>query len=197
MVAAPVAAVVLVSGSFLIRLLFQHGAFNQQSTHVVFATWAGYTIGLLPFSIGIMAVRLINVTNLNYALVGLGALTLPLNGLLDYVLMQKWGCVGISLSTSMVYCINSTVLCFFLQRRIGTILNRAICKVILGSILASVAAGACWWAIRSAIPNEWLGMTLGGLAFATVLVLGYAGLGLLARTQSGVLLLPAWSVSQK
>jgi putative peptidoglycan lipid II flippase len=197
MVAAPVAALILVSGSFAIRLLFQHGNFDQQSTHLVFTTWAGYTLGLVPFSIGIMAARLINVTNVNYALVALGAVALPLNGLLDYLLMKKWGCFGISLSTSMVYCVTSTVLYIFLQRRIGTILNRAICKVIFGSVLASMAAGGYLWAIRAAIPNEWFGMILGGLGFAVILIWGYAGLGLLARTSSGLVFLPAWGVAEK
>jgi len=197
MVAAPVAALILVSGSFLIRIFFQHGVFNQQSTHIVFTTWAGYTLGLVPFSIGMMAVRLINATNFNYALVALGAVALPLNGLLDYVLMKKWGCFGISLSTSIVYCVSSVALYIVLQRRIGTILNRAISKVIFSSVLASLAAGGSFWAIRSTIANEWLGMTLGGLAFSAVLVWGYTGLGLLAKTPSGVVFLPAWRVSEQ
>ncbi len=197
MVAAPVAALILVSGSFLIRIFFQHGVFNQQSTHIVFTTWAGYTLGLVPFSIGMMAVRLTHATKFNYVLVALGAVALPLNGLLDYALMKKWGCFGISLSTSIVYCVSSTALYVVLQRRIGTILNRAICKVICGSVLASVAAGGSFWAIRSTMANEWLGMTVGGLAFSAVLVLGYAGLGLLARTPSGLVFLPAWSVPEK
>ena len=197
MVAAPVAALILMSGSFLIRIFFQHGVFNQQSTHIVFTTWAGYTLGLVPFSIGMMAVRLINATNFNYALVALGAVALPLNGLLDYVLMKKWGCFGISLSTSIVYCVSSVALYIVLQRRIGTILNRAIGKVIFSSVLASLAAGGSFWAIRSTIANEWLGMTLGGLAFSAVLVWGYTGLGLLAKTPSGVVFLPAWSVSEQ
>jgi putative peptidoglycan lipid II flippase len=197
MVAAPAAALILVCGSVLIRIVFQHGDFNQQSTHLVFATWAGYTLGLVPFSIGIMAARLITVTNINYALVALGAVALPLNGALDYVLMKKWGCFGISLSTSMVYCVTSTVLYIILQRRIGTILNRPIWRVIIGSVLASTAAAGCLWALRSAIPNQWLGMVLGGLGFAAVLVSSYAGLGLLARTPSGVVFLPAWGFPQK
>ena len=111
--------------------------------------------------------------------------------------MKKWGCFGISLSTSMVYCVTSTVLYTFLQRRIGTILIRPIWKVILGSVLASMAAGGCMWGIRSAIPNESLGTILGGLGFAVILILGYAGLGLLARTPSGVVFLPAWGCPEK
>jgi len=193
MVAAPVAVLILVSGEFLIRTVFQHGAFNQQSTHLVFATWAGYTLGLVPFSIGIMAARLINVTRANYTLVALGAVALPLNGLLDYVLMKKWGCFGISLSTSIVYCVTSTVLYIYLQKRIGTILNRSIWRVILGSVLASIGAGGCLWAVVFAIPNEGLGTALGGLCFAAILMSSYAGFGFVARTPFGIVFLPARS----
>jgi len=123
----------------------------------------------------------------------LGAVALPLNGLLDYVLMKKWGCFGISLSTSIVYCVTSTVLYIYLQKRIGTILNRSIWRVILGSVLASIGAGGCLWAVVFAIPNEGLGTALGGLCFAAILMSSYAGFGFVARTPFGIVFLPARS----
>jgi putative peptidoglycan lipid II flippase len=193
MVAAPVAALILVSGGFLIRILLQHGAFDRASTHLVFTTWAGYTVGLVPFSIGIMAARLISVTNVNYALVALGVVALPLNGVLDYLLMQKWGCLGISLSTSLVYCVTSTVMYAFLRSRLGNVVNRLTWSVILRSVLASTVAGGCLWTVRASMPNQWLGMVVGALVFTTVLFLGYIALGLLGTTPRGVVFLPAWA----
>jgi len=194
MVAAPVAALILVCGGFLIRVLLQHGAFDEVSTRLVFATWIGYTVGLVPFSIGIMAARLISVTNVNYALVALGVVALPLNGLLDYLLMQKWGCLGISLSTSLVYCVTSTVMYAFLRDRLGNVVSRPTWSVILRSVLVSTVAGGCLWTIRAMVPNQWLGVVLGTLVFAIVLFLGYVAVGLLGTTSHGVVFLPAWGI---
>jgi peptidoglycan biosynthesis protein MviN/MurJ (putative lipid II flippase) len=127
----------------------------------------------------------------NHILVVLGAVVLPLNGLLDYLLMKKWGCFGISLSTSIIYFLTAAVKYWFLRRHTGQILNRSTWEVIVGAVLASAAAGSCLWVIRLAIPNPWLGMALGVLGFAVVLASGYAALGLLVRTSSGVIFLPS------
>ena len=45
---------------FVGNILLQHGAFTAQSTHNVSIIWIGYTIGLVPVSVGMLGSRLIN-----------------------------------------------------------------------------------------------------------------------------------------
>ncbi len=163
MVAAPVAALIFIGGKFAVRLVLQHGAFNAYSTHLVYQAWAGYTVGLLPLSVGIIGARLLNALRENSFLARMGLVTLVVNAGLDFVFMRYWGGLGIALSTSIVYCMTTLVIFRFLYLKIGSIFNKEIwiClgKVALACALASIPAlmhvgradSAANWLFRSTV----------------------------------------------
>jgi putative peptidoglycan lipid II flippase len=131
LVAAPLTVLVIAAGYTAVKLTFQHGAFNASSTHLVYQTWAGYTVGLVPFAVGMMGVRMLNAIHEQRSLAKIAALMLPFNAGLDYLFMRQWGVFGISLSTSLVYCLTTWLILKLLRRRTGVSLMDAPTKAVL------------------------------------------------------------------
>src|SRR5450755_2816315 len=138
MMAAPVCAIILCFGQTAIRVVFQHGQFQEHSTHLVYLAWAGYSTGLVPAAIAMMAVRLANALQANSMLLRIGAILLVLNACLDFVLMRTIGLLGISLSTSTVYCVAGVLLYVSLRTHVGNILDRSTWRLV-GSIICGNA----------------------------------------------------------
>ena len=185
MLAAPASIGILAFGRGAIHLIFEHGNFHADSTRSVFLTWAAYSCGLVPAAIGMIVVRLMNAIGKNPILFRIGILLLLANAVLDFVLMRVWGLVGISLSTSLVYCISAIVLFVAVRPYFGAILDRrtmlrlcaavsaalisigpaALLRMLMGSTLAALISGvilfmvsliATYWFMRL-LHFEWYG----------------------------------------
>ncbi len=175
MIAAPASVLVFIGGKFAVRLLLQHGAFNADSTHVVYLSWAGYTVGLLPLSIGILGARILNALRENRFLAKLGLVSLVANALLDFIFMHYWGALGITLSTSVVYCITSVVIFRFLYARIGLTLGREVWKYFGRVALACLLAGipALLYGSGPESPTRWIFSNTAFIAIVAFLYLRF------------------------
>lgn len=146
MMAAPASLLIVGLGQTGIRVLFEHGRFSSDSTRLVYLAWAGYSLGLVPVAIGMMASRVANALHENWLLFRIGVALLFVNALLDYVLMRAVGLAGITLSTSIVYCFSSVLLYRCLRARVGEILDRRslrrIAKVAGAAAMAAIPAAA-------------------------------------------------------
>src|SRR5207302_870032 len=142
MMAAPACLLIVGLGETAIRVFFQHGRFDANSTRLVYLAWAGYSLGLIPAAIGMMAVRVANALDENWLLFRVGMALLAVNAILDYALMRAAGVIGISLSTSFVYCASSVLLYRALRASAGELLDRQTLRRILDvAVAAAVAAG--------------------------------------------------------
>jgi putative peptidoglycan lipid II flippase len=185
MIAAPVCAMVLCFGQVGIRIIFQHGQFHAQSTQLVYVAWAGYSIGLVPVAIAMMAARLANALQANALLFRTGLILLGLNAALDIVFMRTIGLFGISLSTSIVYCVAGFLLYRGLRPRIGRIVDRQTSRLIGAAALGSAAALLPVWVLREVLPGN-TGVAIMLVAFFCVLVtVIYLGSHLLSIDNSG------------
>lgn len=99
----PVTLVLMMLSGPIIRHLFERGAFTATDTQIVSWTQVGFLVQIPFYTLGILAVRLISALQANRILMWGSALSLVLNALLDYLLMQRMGVAGIALSTSLVY----------------------------------------------------------------------------------------------
>jgi len=146
MMAAPACLLILGVGQTAIRILFEHGRFSPNSTRLVYLAWAGYSLGLVPASIGMMASRVANALHENWLLFRVGIALLIVNAILDYVLMRAVGLAGITLSTSIVYCFSSVLLYRSLRARVGEVLDRRtrrrIAKVAAAAAMAATPVAA-------------------------------------------------------
>jgi putative peptidoglycan lipid II flippase len=99
----PLTLCLLVFSKPLVRLLFQRGAFTSVDTDLVSWVQICYCIQI-PFYIwGMLFVKFLSSTRRNDILLYGAVISLPLDVVLNLVLMRVWGVAGIALSTSLVY----------------------------------------------------------------------------------------------
>jgi putative peptidoglycan lipid II flippase len=101
----------------LVGLLFQRGAFTAEDTHLVAQVQAALLLQLPFYMLSTLLVQLVYSTNSNRALMVSAIVSLLLDVLLNYVLMQYFGVVGIALSTVFVY-MGTLVFLLVLYRRL-------------------------------------------------------------------------------
>lgn len=178
MVAVPVAIGIFILGGMAVRLLFQHGRFDANSTLQVSRIWIGYTLGLLPFAVGMAPVRLLNATRQNKYLVRIGSVALVVNAGLDYLLMRWLGAFGISLSTSFVYVCTSALVFWFVGKLFPGIFPARVWTDLGRTVLICAPFGVALWAYRQAFAGA-AALVLGGLLFALAVSLTYVRFGLL------------------
>jgi putative peptidoglycan lipid II flippase len=121
-------ASVFLFGEVLIDSVFQHGKFDSDSSRALFIAWAGYSIGLVPAAMSMMAARLANALQANELLLKLGLVLCVTNGVADFLLMRWFGLIGIAASTSLVYLCSAILLYTFIGRNIGRVLDGATVK---------------------------------------------------------------------
>ncbi|MEK7404700.1 MAG: lipid II flippase MurJ [Acidobacteriota bacterium] len=114
----PLAVVLVWLSQPLVRALYQSGAFTEADTRLVAAVQRFFFLQM-PFSLlGVLAVRLVSSLKANRLLVQAAVISLPLNVVLNYVLMNWLGVAGIALSSSAV---SMTSLCYLGYKLLGLI----------------------------------------------------------------------------
>ena len=178
-VAAPLTAAVLLFGSTGVHAVFERHAFTAHSTALVGGAWSGYALGLVPMAIGMVCVRILNATGANRALIVVGATMLPLNAVLDYILMRVFGIYGIGLSTSLVVCCSAALLLYMVSRRIGKLIDAATARALLCAVLAAAVGGITCVGVRRLIGNGGAGLVISAAFLVLSIGVLYAMAGLL------------------
>jgi putative peptidoglycan lipid II flippase len=173
-IAAPASAAVVAFGHEAVRRVFEHGLFTAQSTQSVFTAWLGYSVGLAPAAAGMIIVRLVNALGQNSLLFQIGLGLLAVNAALDYWLMQIWGLVGISLSTSFVYCLSVSALLIAMRTRVGRLLDRATVKGICLAAACPFAAIVPAIAVRALFGNSLVSVAVQAAVFCAALLAAYS-----------------------
>ena len=99
----PITLAMIAGSQLIIRTVYQRGAFRPEDTLAVAATQALLLIQVPFHLVGMIYVRLASALKRNAILFWGATISLPLNAILNYVFMQRWGVAGIALSTSVVY----------------------------------------------------------------------------------------------
>ena len=125
--------------------------------------WVGYAWGLVPVAIGMVCVRLLNALHANGALVIVGITMLPLNAVLDLILMRFYGVFGIGLSTSVVWTCSAAILLYQVTRRTGVLLDGPTIRLLLRTLLATGLAGLACLGSRLVLGSNMTGLVLSAL----------------------------------
>lgn len=103
----------------IVGVLFRRGAFSEQDAVLVTTTQRMLLLQIPPFSVGVIAVRLISALNAN-AMLAVGAMiSVVVNVTLNWVLMRRMGVPGIALSTALVYCVSCVFVWWSASRQLG------------------------------------------------------------------------------
>jgi len=180
MMAAPACLLIVGLGHTAIRILFEHGRFHADSTRLVYLAWAGYSLGLVPASIGMMASRVANAMHENWLLFRVGIGLLVVNGILDYVLMRVAGIIGITLTTSVVYCAAAVLLYSSLGAHVGALLDKRTLRRVLAVVVAAVAAALPAAILRLLAGSGLVASVIQLVVFLVALILTYQSAGVIA-----------------
>ena len=117
-ISIPLTFLIFAFSQELIGLIFERGAFNADDTLLVSETQAFYTLQLPFYIASILVVRLISALQENRILFVGALISLPLNILLNYFFMWRYGISGIAMSTACVYAISFLFLSLMLKRKL-------------------------------------------------------------------------------
>ncbi len=184
---APVLAIYLTVPEVLVRVLFERFAFTPEATAAVSGAVAAYGAGLVSVSCYVVLTRAYYALQDMKTPVRVGACMIPLNALLDGLLMRLWGHVVIALATSAVSTLNAAVLGWLLQRRVKTLEADRVWQTAVRAALGATTVGLAVGGLSGALQGA-LGPGLVGEAVRLVVVLGtaggvYLGSGLVLRSE--------------
>jgi putative peptidoglycan lipid II flippase len=116
LVTLPITAALIYYSESVIALVFQRGAFSAADTQLVGQVQAMYLLQVPVYIVSMLFVRLISALKANQVFIWANAINLSMCTLLTYVLMQRFGVVGVALATSLVYLISGAfLLCITLR----------------------------------------------------------------------------------
>lgn len=121
MAAIPMVVLLVLLSPWLIKLLFERGAFTSTDTRTVALVQSLYALQIPFITWGILAVRLISSLKANNALLWGSIISLALNCVLNLLLSRWLGVAGIALSTSIVYMASCVFFAFVIRRRLATL----------------------------------------------------------------------------
>jgi putative peptidoglycan lipid II flippase len=129
-------------GPTIIGALFQTGRFDADDTMLVGGVLAAYGIGLLGqatvklFASGFYALRDTGTP------VRIAVVSLLMSAILSWLLMRRFGPAGIALGSSLGGTLNTVLNLRYLDRRIGTVLQRGDWRTLGLVVAAGIAAAA-------------------------------------------------------
>jgi putative peptidoglycan lipid II flippase len=111
------AAIALFTLSYpIVALVYQRGAFTEGDVALVARIMAFNALQIPFFLLGTLLVRLAFALQRSHILLVGTLISVPLNVLLNWIFMKRWGAAGIALSTSCVYLVSATFLWIMLVR---------------------------------------------------------------------------------
>lgn len=102
----PVTVALIYYSESVVAVVFQRGAFSSADTHLVGQIQVMYLLQIPLYVVSMLFVRLISALKANQVFMWGNAINLSMCILLTYVLMQRFGVIGIALATSLMYLIS-------------------------------------------------------------------------------------------
>lgn len=149
----PAGALLGVLARPVVEVFYRHGNFSAHATDVVSAGVMFLAPGIFLVTYGFVNARMYNALQDNRTLRNIAVLSLVLNAVLDYALMQIWGVAGITLSTTVTYVVTAFTLIALLNKKVHG-LNLLLLGISLGK--AALAAALMWLALALLGNVPWL-----------------------------------------
>lgn len=125
----------------VVEIFYYHGNFSAQATNVVASAVMFLAPNIFIVTYGFINGRMYNALQDNRTLRNIAVLSLVLNAVFDYLLMQVWGVAGIAFSTTLTYLIGALTLLLILNKRLQGLRLPQLC-LSLGK--TAVAAAFLW-----------------------------------------------------
>jgi putative peptidoglycan lipid II flippase len=170
----PASAAAAILATPIVRLLYQHGAFTANQTHIVAPCLAAFALGLTFNGTMLMLNRGFFSLQSAWIPTVVALMNLGINAVLDAV-FYRFGIWGIPLSTSLVNIAGTWALIVLFQRRVGGFAMKQTSQTFVLVVVASaVLAAVAWWVWH--LLDSALGQSLPAqvVSLGSGLLLGYA-----------------------
>ena len=141
------AALVLAAEPFT-SLLLQRGAFSPDAAGVTAATLAALSLGLAGRAVNYLNFRVFHARQEPWTAVFIGLFGVALNAILDWMLIDTYGIVGIGFATSIAMTASALLSTLLLQRRLAGHLLGRLASPLLKLVLMTAAFLAAAWLCR-------------------------------------------------
>lgn len=168
----PAAAFLLLLAEPIVRLVFQYGEFNAESTDLTSESLLFFALGLVFNGASLLLIRAFFSLQEPWIPTIVAGGGVVLNVLLDFALYRPLGIGGIPLATSLVSFVTFLILAFLLAHRLdgihgGRVLDGIIRTTIIAA-MTGVLAWSTWYLIESALGQGFVAqvIALGGASVA-------------------------------
>jgi putative peptidoglycan lipid II flippase len=185
----PITAVLIPTAPLLASLLFGFGASGTAAAQQIGFTVIGMLAGLVPFSLYFILLRgwysLEDTRTPFFLSLVLNGINVALSIGLFLVVPTAWKVPALGLALGLTYWAMMLVAWPVLSRRLGGMHTgqtwRAISRMLLGGVLAGVAAGAVFWAASTWLEGLWDSLLLKALTMVAASLVGLLAAFLAAR----------------
>ena len=167
----------------IVRVIFEHGHFLPRDTLATAAALQFYAIGLVGYSVVRIASPTFYALGLNRIPVIVSIITVIVNAILNWNLVNVMGYRGLALGTSIAALFNATTLFVLLRRHLGGLNESRLLSTTVRIVVASAAMGGV-----TMMTDRWLSTVLPSQTFGWQLVQVAADIG----AALAVLALAAW-----
>lgn len=119
LVSVPVVFVIGMSSEWIVRVIFERGAFQSADTELVARIQQMYLLQVPFVMVGMVGVRLLVAMSRNHLLTIMSVVNLAVGVGGNLVFMRLFGVSGIALSASVVYMVSMTMIFIFLARNLA------------------------------------------------------------------------------
>jgi putative peptidoglycan lipid II flippase len=174
----PASAFLLVLAEPVVRLAFQRGEFDAQSTSLTSEALVFFAIGLAFNGASLLVIRAFFSLQLPWLATKVAALGVVLNAGLDAIFYKPLGTGGIPLSTSISSAVTFGVMLYLLERQLGGLhfawLVDGVLRGLVASLVSVLLAWSSWKVLDDALGQSLPAQLVSMSAAITAATLAYA-----------------------
>ena len=179
----PLSALMVALALPISQIVYERYAFDTEASQLTAIVLMAYSVGMFVYLGRDVLVRVFYALGDGDTPFKISVVNIFLNGLFDYLLVEKFGAAGIVLATVLVNVISMIAMMYFLDRKLNGMPLKSWSITIFGLMIASAIAGGVSWTIYHFISRDFASMSavarfgseLGGLAIASTVGLTIFG----------------------
>jgi putative peptidoglycan lipid II flippase len=171
----PISAVMVALALPISQVVYERYAFDAEASQLTAVVLMAYAVGMFVYLGRDVLVRVFYALGDGDTPFKISVVSIFLNGLFDYLLVQRFGAAGIVLATVSVNVLSMLAMIYFLDRKLNGLPLKNWSITIFGLIIASLISGGASWGVYHLLSQNFnslstlakFGAELGGLAIAS------------------------------
>jgi putative peptidoglycan lipid II flippase len=140
-IAIPITIILNILSEPLVKIIFERGSFDANSTIMVSQGLVYYSLGFIGLSLRVFLVKVYYALSDTKTPMINGLLTVAINLVLSFCLIGPMGYIGLALGTSIATTFTSILLLLGIQKKIGSLSMISLFKIIIKISISSIIMG--------------------------------------------------------